>query len=122
MTTNKTKKKSIRLDKSYAASTRFIVNETGNVEQKTTLYEESTGSQRQTVFNAKHCKLQVTKGGLLISFKFDRRKMPTSAISGCIYDETNLITDFIESEVGSRAIDNAEKEIDKELKRIEMRK
>lgn len=108
---NKRKSKNIRLDKSYKAITRFIQNEKGDIEQNTILYDESNGSQRQPIFQTKHCKVQVTKTSLLFDFKFNRKRLPTHAIESHVYDETNMITDFITSETGARAIDMAEKEI-----------
>ena len=115
---NKTRK-TLRLDKSYTATTRFVQNENGDIEQRTTLYEHETGSQRQPIYQTKHCRVQVTKESLLMYFKFNRKRLPTFAISGCVYDETNLITDFIESEPGSKAIMIADKELNKAAEREE---
>ena len=111
MIQNKRSRKTINLNKPYRAVTRFIQNEQGNLEQNTVLYEDNNGSQKQPVFQTKHCKVQVTKTSLLLDFKFPRKKLPTHAIEAYVYDETNMITDFISSDVGQKAIDTAEKEI-----------
>lgn len=111
LTINKTKRKTVKIGKSYNACTKFVQNEQGDIEQKTVLYEQETGSQIQPIFQTKHCKVQVTKGGLLLRFKFDRRRQTMDSIEGCVYDETNLVTDFLQSEAGVRAIATAEKEL-----------
>gem|GEM_PF-2350516 len=112
-TINKMKRKTVNIGKSYNACTKFVQNENGDIEQKTVLYEQSTGSQIQPVFQTKHCKVQVTKGGLLMRFKFDRRRMSMDSIETCVYNETNMITDFLQSETGVRAVSIAEKELEK---------
>ncbi len=101
----------LALNKSYTATTRFVMNEEGNIEQRTVLYEHETGSQLQPVFQTKHCKVQITRGGLLLRFKFSRRKMPLIEIEDCVNEETELIIDFLTSEAGQRAVELAEENL-----------
>lgn len=101
----------LALNKSYSATTRFCMNEDGNIEQRTVLYEHETGSQLQPVFQTKHCKVQITSGGLLIRFKFSRRNMSLDIAEDYTNEESELIFDFLRSEAGQRAIELAEQEI-----------
>lgn len=105
------KNESITLNKSYSATTRFCMNEDGNIEQRTVLYEHETGSQLQPVFQTKHCKVQITSGGLLLRFKFSRRNMSLDIAEDYTNEESELIFDFLRSEAGQRAIELAEQEI-----------
>ncbi len=111
MINNKRNDKTIELNKSYNAHTRFIMNEQGNVEQQTILYEQSNGSQKQPVYSTKHCTVKVTRGGLIVSFYFDRRRMTAQSIESSVNSETSLVNGFITSDTGQRAIDEAEREI-----------
>ena len=101
----------LALNKSYSATTRFCMNEDGNIEQRTVLYEHETGSQLQPVFQTKHCKVQITRGGLLLRFKFSRRNMSLDIAEDYTNEESELIFDFLRSEAGQRAIELAEQEI-----------
>ena len=113
MITNKRSRKTINLQKSYRAKTKFVQNEQGDIEQNTVLYEEGTGSQKQPIFQTKHCKVKVTRSSLLFDFKFDRRRLPMYKVEAYVYDETNMITDFITSDLGAKAIDTADNELKK---------
>lgn len=112
-TTNKRKRKTVDLRKSYNAKTRFVEREDGSVEQVTVMYDEKTGRQRRCIFETRHGKVQVTRGGLLIGFNFDRRRLDAAEMESYVYNETNEMTDFLASDCGERAVSKAAAELEK---------
>ena len=103
--------KTIELGKNYKATTRYFIGSNGSIEQQTTVYDAKTGTLVQTVFQTKHCKVKVTKGGLLVHYKFNRRRMRPREISQAMKSEMPVINAFINSTVGLFTIENAEMDL-----------
>ena len=100
--------KTIELGKNYKATTRYFIGSNGSIEQQTTVYDAKTGTFVQTVYQTKHCKVKVTRGGLLVHFKFSRRRMRPAEITRAMKQELPIVSAFINSRVGLFTIENAE--------------
>lgn len=103
--------KTIKIGKNYKATTRYYIGSNGSIEQQTTVYEPKTGTHVQPVFQTKHCKVQVTKGGLIVRFKFSRRQKKLCDITKLMTQEQAVVKAFLNSKVGYYAIETAETEL-----------
>ena len=100
--------KTLNLNKSYSAKTRFSIDEDGRVNQQTVLYEEN-GSQKKLIFKTEHGELAITRKSAIMKFTFDRFLLKPKDIGAYGQKELKEMIAFLRSEIGQITVMTAEK-------------
>jgi hypothetical protein len=104
---NKTSK-TLDLGKSYLAKTQFVINQDGNVEQKTVLYKDK-GSRKRVIFTTPHGELAITRKSAIFKFIFNRHQFTPDEMEINQKFELEEIIDFLNSGFGRVAVESVDK-------------